>query len=154
MIGFVFPIARAVITCVQRRRTKDECVIPCKQGCVPKGGCDPLRNGKISCRNGGSIRLTYRAAPTVEMLKKLLSTDSPYTDIYIDLPGLDEPKLVLTEDLEIAQGKTLSITKGDQQHVLVVPKGITLTNNGTLALLGLKVEGHYEGQPPLYMGQT
>ncbi len=122
-------------------------------GCVMCSGGAFTGNGKISCMNGGSIRFTSYTAPTIGMLQKLLSADSPYTDIYIDLPDFDEPKLVLTEDLEIAQGKTLSITKGDHKHVLVVPKDITLTNNGTLSLLGLKVDGNYEGQPPLYIDQ-
>ncbi len=99
-------------------------------------------DGKIS--GCGAIKCVFPdTMPTTQVLNRLLSQDSPYTYVCLISSKRDEPELVLTEDLGISKGKTLKIF----DYILTVPKGITLTNNGTLSVLRLNVEGNYEGQP-------
>ncbi|MEA5016367.1 MAG: DUF5050 domain-containing protein [Candidatus Limiplasma sp.] len=99
-------------------------------------------DGTITYRDRGMIECLIRETkPTTQELNALLSQDSPYTDIFLNLSVGNEPELVLTEDLEIPKGKTLRIVG----HILTVPQGVTLTNNGTLLLPELNVEGKYEG---------
>ena len=101
-------------------------------------------DGKISCIGRGAIECVFpEAMPTTQALNRLLSQNSPYTYVCLISSKRDEPELVLTEDLEISKGKTLKIF----DYLLTVPKGVTLTNNGTLSVLRLNVEGTYEGQP-------
>lgn len=99
-------------------------------------------DGKITCIGRGMIECLIRQTrPTTQELNTILSQNSPYTSIVLNLPVGNEPELVITEDLEIPKGKTLRIVN----HFLTVPQGITLTNNGILILPKLKVEGKYEG---------
>ena len=101
-------------------------------------------DGKISCSGRGAIECVFPdTMPATQVLNRLLSQDSPYTYVCLISSKRDEPELVLTEDLEISQGKTLKIF----DYILTVPKGITLTNNGILSVLRLNIEGNYEGQP-------